>query len=465
MLNPIPLFGLGVSGKSVNVNAQQRLNLYCELQSDGETNTLAIYGTPGLLTVSNFGNAPSRGAYTMGNFKYFVNGNTLWSENNAGTKVNCGSLLTSGGRVSISDNGTQLMIVDGTYGYIYNTVTLAFVQITDPDFPPSDTVTFLNGYFIVSKTNSGLFYISAPYDGLSWDALDFSTAESNPDNLVRVLANNGQLVLFGDLTTEFWGDSGSTDFPFARVGGSAIEWGLAARWSLAKFDNALMFLRKNRLGAVQVCSLVGYGATAVSTPEFDFLLASYGDVSGASAFSYMKSGHAFYQINFTADNISWLYDNQSNSWSQVGGEFARHRAEIQTQFLNDSYVTDYANGFVYKLDSSTYTDNGEPIIRQLICRHQATGDVSKFGRLWLEMEAGVGLVAGQGANPQIMMQISRDGGHTYGSENWRSFGAIGQYAQRAVWNGLGRARDWLFKFRISDPVKVVLVAAWGHAKK
>ena len=106
MLKPIPLFGLGVSGKSLNVNAQQRLNLYCELQTDPENNTLAIYGTPGLLSVANYGASPARGAYSMGEFRYFVFGNVLWKEANDGTKTNLGSLVTSTGFVSMSDNGT-----------------------------------------------------------------------------------------------------------------------------------------------------------------------------------------------------------------------------------------------------------------------------------------------------------------------------------------------------------------------
>ena len=396
MLKPVPLFGIGVSGKSVNVNAQERLNLYCELQSDAETNALAIYGTPGLVAESNYGANPARGAYSMGDFKYFVVSDTLWQEANDGIQTNRGTLLTSGGKVSMIDNGTQIMIVDGTYGYIYNTVTLVFAQITDIEFPGGDTVTFQNGYFIVNKPGTGSFYISALYDGLSWDALDFATAESNPDPLVRVLANNGQLLLFGSISTEFWGDSGAADFPFARIGGSAIEWGLAARWSLCKYDNSLAFLRANRLGQVQVCVLVGYNATPISTPELDHVINSYSSVSDATAFAYMLGGHAFYQINFPSANNgagqSWLYDNQSNSWSQVGGEFARHRAELQVQFLNQSIVTDYENGLTYSLNENVYTDNGAPIVRQLIGRHQATGDFSKIGRMWLEMEAGMNFV-------------------------------------------------------------------------
>lgn len=703
MLKPVPLFGIGVSGKSVNVNAQERLNLYCELQSDAETNALAIYGTPGLVAESNYGANPARGAYSMGDFKYFVVSDTLWQEANDGIQTNRGTLLTSGGKVSMIDNGTQIMIVDGTYGYIYNTVTLVFAQITDIEFPGGDTVTFQNGYFIVNKPGTGSFYISALYDGLSWDALDFATAESNPDPLVRVLANNGQLLLFGSISTEFWGDSGAADFPFARIGGSAIEWGLAARWSLCKYDNSLAFLRANRLGQVQVCVLVGYNATPISTPELDHVINSYSSVSDATAFAYMLGGHAFYQINFPSANNgagqSWLYDNQSNSWSKVGGEYARHRAELQMQFLNQSIVTDYENGLTYSLNENVYTDNGAPIVRQLIGRHQATGDFSKIGRMWLEMEAGmdynenyslgngsytgidlysfsrastarylsggvlinaaidepryengallvepeatnlclysqmldnaswapfecsvspntatapngavsadsiiesanssfhqletvqvltpgvytfsiflkantrtwacmkvqglvpvaffdlangtVGTVSGAitaaiqeigngwyrcsvtetvtfGINtpmvgvatsdgvrnyqgdgvsgiyawgaqfeagamtsyitpntgattetraadiafarriPTVMLQISRDGGHTFGAEIWRAFSKIGRFRTRAVWNSLGRARDWTMKFRITNAVKVVLVAVWATYSK
>ena len=37
--------------------------------------------------------------------------------------------------------------------------------------------------------------------------------------------------------------------------------------------------------------------------------------------------------------------------------------------------------------------------------------------------------------------------------------AICVYRARAIWRRLGQARDWAFKFRITDPVKRVLVSA------
>jgi len=466
MFKPVPLFGIGNVGKSVNVNAQERLNLYVELQQDPETNTLAVYGTPGLLTTTNYGASPHRGAYSKGDFKYFVNRDTFWREANDGTQTALGTMLTSGGRVSIADNGVQLCIVDGTYGYIWNTVTLVWAQITDPEFEPTSIVRFMNGYFVGLRTGTGQFALSNLYDGLVWPALDYATAEGDPDNLENLIPENGQLVLFGSVTTEFWSDSGAGDFPLARVGASAVEFGLAARESLTKFNGALMFLSKNRLGQVQVCALAGYTATPVSNPELDHVINSYPAVSNATAYSYLLGGHSFYQINFPSANNgageSWLYDGLSNAWSRVGLDDARHRAEIQINHQDRAYLTDYANGKVYILDEETFTDDGATIPRQMICRHQATGDYSRFAKLWMDIESGVGLNLGQGSDPQIMLQISRDGGHTWGDELWRPMGKIGQYLRRATWNRLGRSRDWLFKVRVTDPVKIVFRAAWGE---
>jgi hypothetical protein len=463
MLRPVPLFGLGVTGKSVNVNAQQRTNLYTEVQSDGERGNLTLYPTPGLTLFTYFGASPVRGMFESKGVVYVAQQNQLYKLLNDGTFSSIGTLLTTSGRVDFADNGTQIMLVDGTYGYIYDTSTLTFAQITDVDFPASSTVTFFNGRFIVNKNDTGQFFISSLYDGLTWAALDFATAEGDPDNLVRVMADGGILVLFGERTTEFWADSGAVDFPYARIGGSALEWGLVARWSLAKFMDSLIFLRRNRLGSVQVAIQQGSSSTAVSTPELDYVFSQYTSVADATGFSYMVSGHAFYQINFPTANASWLYDGQSQSWSRVQYKNSgRHRAEIQTQLFSRVFVSDWQNGSVYRLQEGVYTDNGVPIVREFVGRHQPSGDLATFSTIWLEMEAGVGVQTGQGSNPQLMMQVSRDGGHEWGPEIWRSIGAVGKYKARAVFNRIGRGRDFLFRFRVTDPIKTVFVSAWGR---
>jgi hypothetical protein len=76
--------------------------------------------------------------------------------------------------------------------------------------------------------------------------------------------------------------------------------------------------------------------------------------------------------------------------------------------------------------------------------------------LELMFDRGVGLLAGQGSDPQVMMRQSFDGGKTWTSERWRSLGATGDYLARAMWARCGRARQRIVEFSISDPVRRAL---------
>jgi hypothetical protein len=462
-LQPVPLFGLGNEGRSAVASAQSRVNLYVELQQDPEAGSkLVMYPTPGLVQVLDLGASPTRGAYAKDTLRYLVNGTTLWEVSPDGSLTSRGTLQPTTGRVDIVDNGDELLIVDGTYGYTYDFATTTLTQIADVDFLASDTCAFLNGFFLVGRANSAEWAISDLYDGTAWDPLDFATAESDPDNLVRLAVNNGVVCLFGNKTIEFWGDSGAEDFPFARIGSSAIQYGLEARWSLARFSNSsLMFLGKNELGAVQVFMLVGSNVGVVSTPELEFQFSQY-TTSTATAFSYVVNGHPMYHLSFPTDDVTWVYDGQSKEWHEARSGEGRHRGEIHITSNGNSYVTDYENGKLYRVDQDAMTDGGETIIREWTSRHIKSANFSRMSELWIDMETGVGLQTGQGSDPQVMLQISRDGGRTWGAEIWRSFGAVGNYTARAVWRRLGRARNWTFRVRVSDPVKTVFTGAWGR---
>jgi hypothetical protein len=142
-------------------------------------------------------------------------------------------------------------------------------------------------------------------------------------------------------------------------------------------------------------------------------------------------------------------------------ESTRHLAEIQSQYLNRNAVSHYSNGDIYFIDKDTYSDNGNPIERELVGRHIFDNMQDVFiSSLQIDMETGTGLISGQGSNPQIMLQISKDNGHTWGNERWQSFGKIGEYLKRVIWRQLGTGYDFVFKIRITDPVKVVITGAY-----
>lgn len=76
-------------------------------------------------------------------------------------------------------------------------------------------------------------------------------------------------------------------------------------------------------------------------------------------------------------------------------------------------------------------------------------------------QPGVGLISGQGEDPQVMLSISRDGGQTWGTERWVSAGEQGQYKKRVRWLRNGRYRNGVAKIVVSDPVDWQFVKMMG----
>jgi hypothetical protein len=460
----LPLLGLGLTGRSVNVNSAKRLNLYLEINEEGAKSRVSAHNLPGLELFLDLGDTPPRGLHGLGDDLFVVHRSTFFSVNNAGIATSRGTLLSFTGHVGIADNGTQVMVVDGTAGYIYTIATGAFAQITG-DFPNgATTVTFLDSYFIVDDpANPGRFYVSENSDGTSWNALAYATAESNPDALVRVMAEKSLLGLFGEFSAEVWANTGALDFPFSRMQGGAVEWGLAARWSLCKFDDSLIWLARNRLGQVSVVAGSGAGGIQrVSTSDLDYLFSTYSAVSDATGYSYMLNGHPMYALHFPSVSRSWLYDGKTGAWSVLESYgLTRHRTETATTFLGDIMVGDFENGRIYRLKPDVLTDNGDAIAREIISPHSfGTDDEQGFiSEIRLDMETGLGTATGQGADPQIMLSLSRDSGHSFSTERWTSAGKIGQYRHRARWRRCGRARDLVIKVRITDPIPVNLIRA------
>jgi hypothetical protein len=462
----IPLFGLGQAAKSVFVTAKQMTNLYAEVRPAGEKSALVAYGTPGLSApLVDFGATPIRGGREFPSLSvcFVVHRGFLWEVNNAGVATNRGTLLTTTGRVSMSDNGVQVMIVDGTYGYIYNTSTNAFAQVTDVDFPANPvTVTYLGRRFVCNFAGSGRFYCSDVDNGLSWDALNFASAETNPDPIVAVWTSNGQLALLGSQTTEYWGLSGAVDFPFSLISGTATEWGLAATWSIARFDNTMACLMKNSQGQVIVAKIAGYTPQKISTPDMDSIINGYTNTADATAYSYMLGGHAMYVISFPSAGYTWMFDGSTGFWSKLKSYgLTRYRCEFGFSFRSAIVVADYNVGRLYRISQTSYTDNGDPIEREVIGEtvRGPDGQFLNIDCMRLDVQVGVGLTSGQGVNPQIALSISRDNGKTWGPDMWKDLGALGAYKTRVEWRRLGSPRVFVPKIRITDPVQITIVSA------
>jgi hypothetical protein len=277
-----------------------------------------------------------------------------------------------------------------------------------------------------------------------------------------VYASNGQIVVFGFETCEFWSKSGLADPAFTPLQGTSNEWGLAAVNSLAKYDNSFICLMKNRMGQVMVAQMNGYVPKKISTVDMDNIINDYTTVSDASSYSYMLGGHPMYVINFPTDGASWLFDGSTGIWTGLKSfGITRHRGELSFNLAGETILADFENGNLYELSDGTFTDNGAMIEREIIGETiaQQGGEFIDVNCLRVDMETGVGLAVGQGSNPQVSLSVSRDNGKTYGPEMWKPMGATGDYSTRVEWRRLGSPRYLTPKIRITDPVKVTFVSA------
>lgn len=454
--------------QSVNVDCQRCINLYPELDELGtgkEREVASLVATPGLETLATLGIGPVRAFYTATNGRVFaVSGNQFFEINSDWTYVSRGTLVTQSGVVSIADNGIELVFVDGIQGWVFTFADNTFSQITDPDFLGADMVMYQDGYFIFNKPGTGQFYITGLND-VTFDALDLATAEGSPDNLVAILSDHRDLWLFGTQSTEVFFNSGNAGFPFERIQGAYVEQGCSAKFSVAKINNTVFWLGGDDKGTGIVYMAKGYQPTRISTHAVERAIQSYGGISDANAYCYQENGHSFYVLNFSRAQTTWVYDTSTNLWHERvytnQGSFERHRGDCHAFGFGTHIVGDYQTGKLYKMSSSVYSDDGSEITRRRVAPHTSADMKRLFhSSFQLDIESGTGLDGlGQGVDPQVMLQFSDDGGHTWSNEKWTSFGKIGQTKRRALWRRLGVSRDRVYRITITDPVKVTIIGA------
>ena len=123
-------------------------------------------------------------------------------------------------------------------------------------------------------------------------------------------------------------------------------------------------------------------------------------------------------------------------------------------------VSDRRNGNIYVVDPNVYDDNGDEIPMEVTSKHLQEDDkYITVNSIQIDMEQGVGTATGQGSNPVVNLLVSKDQGASFTSVGLAQVGKVGEYTTRCLWRSLGTARDWVFRLRITDPVKRVITGA------
>ena len=463
--------GPSYTTRSERFDCQRTVNMYMEidpLPTGGKGNQPAVLiNTPGLKFLQTIGTGPIRGLYTQSNAEiaYVVSGNQVFQiTGSVGVPVViAGNLLTSVGAVQMTDNGTDLIIVDGQFGYGSVIGSLTLQQIVSPNFFPTQTISFQDTYFIGVEYGTQGMFVSNPND-ITFPALNVAFKEGNPDILVAAVSLNRQLYMFGAKSTEVWWDAGQSSVtPFQRQDGRNSQVGCVAPYSVQVLGDTLFWLGTNAQGGGVVYTLANTVPTRVSTNAVEFAIQQLGDLTNATAYAYQQEGHYFYVLNIPNSNTTWVYDMTIQQWSErqstINGITGRHLAENHCVLNGVHIMGDYRNGNIYAYDLNTYTDNGGPIYRIRQSPHYSKNLNRVFYKLMeMDFQFGVGLI--NGTSPRVSLQTSDDGGQTWSNPIYAALGFIGVYKARARWARLGSARDRVFRVICTDPVAVMMLSCY-----
>ena len=141
--------GASYEAPSIYQDAQECINWRPEVditKAQGERGVVALYPTPGLTIAATLPNRQEvRGLYTCpgGSIMVAVCGSYVYSLNSTLTPVLIGQLNSNSGRVSITSNGINIYIVDGSYRYTWVIGSQTAAIFTGSTSGTTLTVTFV----------------------------------------------------------------------------------------------------------------------------------------------------------------------------------------------------------------------------------------------------------------------------------------------------------------------------------
>jgi len=380
--------------------------------------------------------------------------------------------VVSDGLVTMARNrqspDPQCVIVSDGLWYIYQGGTLTAGN--DPDLESPIYVTQKDGYFVFLAL-SGKFTISG-IDETTIDGLDFATAQTSADQGVALATRGTDLLIFGSRSTEFWINTGAADFPFelqAYRGYGCYSAGSVAEITAlidGRMVDSVVWAATDEHGKFTgVYLLAGYEANKISTYEIDRAIEAETAPEDMRGFSWSENGHVFYTI--TGTNFSYTFDTVEKTWhTRRSQTYSYWRASCHETFagltLFGDNVSDGSGAYIYESDIDTYLAGSDSIQMevQVPIVHAWPYELS-LNRVALDAVTGVGLNSTDDdlANPEVVFDVSRDGGANFGTERHRNVGAQGQTQRRIEWWGCGPIprQGAVLRFRYSPGVKRIMM--------
>jgi len=459
---------------SLPFSNQRCVNLYPNIPQVQSLSPGALFNVQGLGEVASsslLAKDANRGGIVFNNTPFFVNGEslfmlnqTLFPDNSATYSLLRVGFVTGSGRCSFATNGRQIIIINSDgIGFIYEAgKSPAVTTITNAGFNANGKpleVAFVDGFFIVT-TDDKKAIVSAINDGESWNALDFISAESDPDDVVAPFIFKNQLYLLGTQTTEAFNNIGGAGVPFRRSG-FFTSFGCSAPKSVVKLGGQVFWIGRGENEKPSIYAFAGGDPQPVSTTAIDNILHNLteGQIQNAFAWGYSLRGAKF--VGFNVANYTFVYDMATGRWHEresiiqdAQGIKTVKRCRINSVLYayNELLVGDSEDGRIGIIDEQVFTEYSQPL-QSFFTTAPVFNNNLPFSLPQIELLCESGVGNSMISDPVVRLQISRDGA-LFEDPRSRELGRVGNRKLRQVWAKNGMVRQYcLFKITISDPVK------------
>ena len=447
-LSQVPFAISTGSAYSPKNNNSELLNMYVQIEEQGSKSNHVLLNTSGLKLINSV-DYTIYGIYEFLKKIYIVTSDFLYVSH-GGVIANIGP-ISFDRKVVFSDNGIDLVMVAGNgYSYTPSTDTLKDMSI-EAGWYPSNTVAYMDGYFIFNRVGTGQFFISKLYS-TEIDPIDWASGESAPDDTIGVYVTSRQLWIIGERTVEVWYDSGDPDFPFTRVSGAVSDIGCANHQTIANIKTAILFVGIDN----KVYMTNGYTPTVISTPSIELHLID-ADRTQLSAFTYTENGAWFYVLNVNGTTL--VYDPDTAQWHRRKSSIVDNwKIEGAINIYEDGSAIGYSGKDIHNISINNLTENGDRIKREAISLPiNDTVNRIRIHEVQLDMEGGFDIEA------KVNLQLSKDNGKTWENSIEATTGAVGEYTRRVRWLRLGQTRDAIFKISTTDAIPIRILSLWIRA--
>ena len=499
---PLKIVGGNVFGRYSKISVESTWNMIVSDEAlvdfSGYSNVLALQN-----------GSQGRGLYTstIAGTMFAVAGNSLYAINNGISKTFLGTLGTSVGNVWITENNnSQILISDNVNLYVWNYSTNVFVSTVvgstgafSIDFVPG-YISFQNGRFICAVGTSESWRLSDFNNGLSWpnDTQHVGAFQTKPNYIqcvVRFPSRGNLLLVMGQTVAEFWTDSNTPLFPYIKSSTQNIDYGCLNPATVVGNEDIIIWLAGNEQSGPAIMYTTGGDFKKISNDGIDFKLSQLTTPTDSYGSLFRQDGHLIYILTFPTDNLSYIFDFNTNMFFTVSDENLNYFIARKVVYFNDKYYfISFKDGNLYEFGTQFTNYQYSPteiyeIPRIRICPPlrlpnqrwfigRSVGFTMEQGQpniittylndvpgneILLTTEDGTFITTESGidirleqytqvlpievSNMRVDLSISRDGGETFGNIYGQNMNATGVRKNRFIYYRLGQVNDCTFQFR------------------